>query len=280
MTTRQLIMRASRLRERDLALLDGLYQHRFLTRQQLQILFFTDPGSPRPAQRRLHRLRDDGLIARRALALPDGRREPEPYYCLTPDGAQLVAHRNQLPLTEARRRAADAISNPLFVRHALAGGDLHCALIRAARTEPAHRCLPEWWRGELAVEARFAENGKPTLLRPDGYTRYQAGDDIHHLLLEVDLGTMSLPRLLAKLDRYRAFSRSRSWRDRYPVFPKLLLLTTSRERVDSLCAALAPLNELVLLAATHADLRRHGALAAIWQQPDRPEPRTLLHATP
>jgi hypothetical protein len=276
MNTRQLIQVASRLRERDLALLDVLYQHRFLTRHQLQILYFSDPGSPRPAQRRLQRLRQDGLVARRALALPDGRREPEPYYCLTPDGAQLVAERNQLPLTETRKRAADAITNPLFVRHALAGGGLHCALVRAARPQPEHRCLPDWWRGELAAEAKFAENGKPSLLRPDGYSRYQDGDDIHHLLVEIDLGTMSLPRLLAKLDHYRAYSRSAAWQARYPVFPKLLLLTTSRQRINSLGSALAPLNELVLLAATHTDLHQHGPLATIWQQPGRPQPRPLL----
>ncbi|MHB8696259.1 MAG: replication-relaxation family protein, partial [Solirubrobacteraceae bacterium] len=99
MNSRQLIATASRLRERDLAVLDGIYQHRFLTRRQIQTLYFTNPttspseptvGSPRPTQRRLHRLGNDGLILRRSLAHPDGRRDPEPYYCLTPDGAQVV----------------------------------------------------------------------------------------------------------------------------------------------------------------------------------------------
>lgn len=276
MNTRRLITTASQLRERDLAVLDALYQHRFLTRRHLQRLYFTDPGSPRPAQRRLHRLRSDGLILRRSLAQPDGSRDPEPYYCLTPDGAQVVAHRNQLAINETRKRAADALANPFYVRHALAGADLHCALVAAARSHPAHRCPPEWWRGETEAQAQFVERGTTIWLRPDGYSRYQAGHDIHHLLAEIDLGTMRLPRLSEKLDRYRSYSRSGVWHARYPVFPKLLLLTTSSERITDLYRQLDTPAEFVLLAATHSDLQRHGPLAAIWRQPGLPEPRPLL----
>jgi Replication-relaxation len=289
MNNRQLIAAAAALRERDLALLDGLYEHRFLTRRHLQALYFTDhpelqPGlpvatsSPRPAQRRLRRLQQTDLVVRRRLALPDGRRDPEPYYCLSPDGAQLVALRHNLAARETRQRAADLLANPLFVRHALAGADLHCSLTRAARSHPDHTCPAEWWRGEQTASQRFTDRGQPLLLRPDGYTRYQAGEDIHHLLVEIDLGTMSLPRLQAKLDRYRAYSRSAAWESRYPIFPKLLLLTTSTERIASLHQQLVPLAELVLLSATHADLRQQGPLAAIWQRPGHSQPRPLLEA--
>jgi hypothetical protein len=286
---RQLISAAAALRERDLALLDGLYEHRFLTRRHLQALYFTDhpqlqsgrpvaTSSPRPAQRRLRRLNQAGLVLRRSLALPDGRRDPEPYYCLSPDGAQLVALRHNLAARETRQRAADLLANPLFVRHALAGADLHCALTRAARSHPNHACPPQWWRGEQTASQQYTNRGQPVLLRPDGYTRYQAGKNIHHLLVEIDLGTMSLPRLRDKLDRYRAYSRSGTWQTRYPVFPKLLLLTTNGPRITSLHQQLGPLPELVLLSATHTDLQQHGPLAAIWQQPGHRQPRPLLEA--
>ena len=289
MNNRQLINDAASFRERDLALLDGLYEHRFLTRRHLQALYFTDyperqsglpvaTSSPRPAQRRLHRLQQAGLVMRRRLALPDGRRDPEPYYCLSPDGAQLVALRHNLAARETRQRAADLLANPLFVRHALAGADLHCALTRAARNHPGHACPAQWWRGEQTASQQYTDRGQPVLLRPDGYTRYQAGENIHHLIVEIDLGTMSLPRLRDKLDRYRAYSRSRAWQTRYPVFPKLLLLTTSTKRITSLHQQIVPLPELVLLSATHADLRQHGPLAAIWHQPGHSQPRPLLEA--
>jgi hypothetical protein len=213
---------------------------------------------------------------RRRLALSDGSRDPEPYYALTPDGAQVVAYRNQLPTRQLRKRAGDALSNPLYVRHALAAADLHCALVQAARTHPGHCCPVEWWQGEQAAEASFTDHGRQLLLRPDGYSRYQAGADIHHLLVEIDLATMNIPRLQAKLDRYHAYHHTDQWRDRYPVFPKLLLLTSSHDRIDDLYQRLDPEPEFLLLASTHNDVHQQGPLAAIWQQPGQPQQRPLL----
>jgi Replication-relaxation len=287
MTRADAIEQAAALPERDLALLDLLLQHRFLTRRHIQTLYFSahhDPHSgdlratrtPRTAQRRLQLLRRRGLLVRRYLAAPDGRRDPEPYYCLTADGARLACARAELTAAEWRKHASDALANPLFVRHALAAAELHCALTCAAREHHDHECRPHWWRGEDATAAGFNDRGLKVLLRPDGYTRYRAGRDIHHLLAEIDLGTMPLPRLRSKLELYRAYARSRAWQERYPVFPKLLLLTTSERRINQLLEQLGSLRELVLLAGTHERLHLHGPLAPIWQQPGRPGLRPLL----
>lgn len=278
------------LPERDLALLDLLLQHRFLTRRQIQALYFTehvDPRTgapvttrtPRAPQRRLQQLREHGLIVRRYLTAADGRREPDPYYCLTASGAYLACARADLPLGERRKRATDAFANPLFVRHALAGVELHGDLVLAARTNPNHECAPNWWQGEHAASCQFVECGRKLLVRPDGYTRYRADADIHHLLAEIDLGTMSLPRLHAKLELYRAYARSSVWRSRYPVFPKLLLLTTNERRIASLYRQLDPPSEYVLLTSTHDRLHCRGPLAPIWAQPGQHTPRGLLEPT-
>lgn len=291
MTTHSPPVGAAALTERDLALLDLFLQHRFLTRLHIQRLYFShhrDPRSgtpvttrtPRAAQRRLQQLRRSGLLARRYLALPDGRRDPEPYYCLTADGARIAGARAELPLAERRKHSSDAFANPLFVRHALAAADLHCALVTAARSQPSHNCEPHWWRGEHATAQQFADRGAKALLRPDGYTRYQTGRDIHHLLAEIDLGTMPLPRLRAKLELYRAYARSGSWQSRYPVFPKLLLLTTSHQRISRLHQQHQTPFDYVLLTSTHHALHEYGPLAAIWQQPGHDRPRPLLDAAP
>ena len=289
MNDRQLITTATRLPERDLNVLEALHEHRFLTCRQIATLYFaqhTDPRSGetittltrRVAHRRLAGLRHGGLILRRALPRAGGGREPEPYYCLTADGARLVTWRRDLPGRSARQRTGDALTGPLFVRHALAEADLACALTAAARAHTGHRCPPDWWQGEHAISHNFNARGTTLLLCPDGYTRYQADQQLHHLLVEIDLGTMTIPRLHAKLDRYRAYARSGAWKERYPVFPKLLLLTTSDSRISALHQRLAVLPELVLLTATHNDLHEYGPLAAIWQQPGQPQPRTLLEA--
>ena len=290
MNDRELITSATRLPERDLKMLDALHEHRFLTCRQLACLHFAEHPDPRSgaavttvtrrvAQRRLAGLRDSGLIIRRALPRPGGGHENEPYYCLTPQGLRVVGWRHDLPIRSLRQRTGDALANPLFVRHALAGADLHCALTAAARAHEGDRCEPEWWQGEHATSHNFSARGTTMLLCPDGYTRYQRDQRLHHLLVEIDLGTMTIQRLQAKLDRYQAYARSGAWQDSYPVFPKLLLLTTSSRRINTLHDRLGALPELVLLSATHDDIRRQGPLAAIWQQPGRPQPRPLLSTT-
>jgi hypothetical protein len=288
-TTAALIEEALPLPERDLALLEALYEHRFLTSRQIRTLLFhqhrdartgavVPTRTSRVAHRRLALLRQHGLLHRRVLRQPDGSREPEPYYCLSRAGAQLVAWRRELPASEARVRAADALAGPLFVRHALHCAELACALVTAARRNDGHLCEPGWWRGERSSRHSFRFRGGKLTLCPDGYTRYQAGRQQHHLLVEVDRATGTLARLKAKLERYQAYSRSGAWQERYPVFPKLLLTTTSEQRLETLLARLQPPSEFILLCTIASELAEHGPLTPIWRQPGARSKRSLLEA--
>ncbi|MGH3010105.1 MAG: replication-relaxation family protein [Gaiellaceae bacterium] len=290
-TTAALVEQALPLPERDLALLEALYEHRFLTGRQIRTLLFHQHPDPRTrtpvptrtgrvAHRRLALLRQHDLLHRRVLRKPDGSREPEPYYCLSRTGAQLVAWRRGVPASEVRARAADALAGPLFVRHSLACAELACALVSAARANDGHACEPGWWQGERSSRASFRFRGRKLTVCPDGYTRYQVGRQQHHLLVEVDRATGTLARLAAKIDRYQDYARSGAWQERYPVFPKLLLTTTSERRLETLLARVEPPSEFVLLCANSAELAKHGPLAPIWKQPGAPAPRPLLEAQP
>jgi hypothetical protein len=290
-TTATLIEQALPLPERDLTLLEALYEHRFLTGRQIRTLFFhqhPDPRTralvptrtPRAMQRRTALLRQQGLLHRRVRYRSDGSRDADPYYCLSRAGAQLVAWRRDLPAAEVRARAGDALAGPLFVAHSLACAELACALVDAARAHDGHACEPAWWRGERSTRVSFRFRGSKLVLNPDGYTRYQAGRQQHHLLVEADRGTSTLARLEAKLERYSAYARSGAWQERYPVFPKLLLTTTGEQRLETLLARIEPPGEFVLLCTTASELAEHGPLGAIWRQPAAPAPRRLLEAQP
>lgn len=286
-TSATLIEQALPLPERDLALLEALYEHRFLTGRQLRTLFFhqhPDPRTralvptrtPRVMQRRTALLRQQGLLHRRVRYRSDGSRDADPYYCLSRAGAQLVAWRRDLPAAEVRARAGDALSGPLFVAHSLACAELACALVTAARTHDGHACEPGWWRGERSSRHSFRSRGRTLTICPDGYTRYQAGRQQHHLLVEVDRATSTLTRLAAKLDRYSAYAGSGAWQEHYPVFPKLLLATSSERRLATLLARIEPPREFVLLSTSTAELAQRGPLAPIWRQPGAHAPRALL----
>ena len=290
-TTANLIEQALPLPERDLALLEALYEHRFLTGRQIRTLFFhqhPDPRTralvptrtPRVMQRRTALLRQQGLLHRRVRYRSDGSRDADPYYCLSRAGAQLVAWRRDLPAAEVRARAGDALAGPLFVRHALACAELACVLVTAARAHPGHACEPSWWRGERSTRVSFRFRASTLTVCPDGYTRYQADRQQHHLLVEVDRATSTLTRLAAKLERYSAYARSGAWKERYPVFPKLLLTTTSESRLATLLARIEAPSEFVLLCTTAAELEQHGPLAPIWRHPATQAPRGLLEAQP
>ena len=290
-TTAALVEQALPLPERDLALLEALYEHRFLTSRQIRALLFHQHPDPRTralvptrtgrvTHRRLALLRQHDLLHRRVLRKPDGSREPEPYYCLSRTGAQLVAWRRGFPASEVRARAADALAGPLFVRHSLSCAELACALVSAARSNDGHACEPGWWQGERTSRASFRFRGRKLAVCPDGYTRYQAATQLHHLFVEVDRATGTLARLAAKIDRYQDYARSGAWEERYPVFPKLLLTTTSERRLQALLARVEPPAEFVLLCADAAELAARGPLAPIWRQPGAPAPRSLLEAQP
>lgn len=290
-TTATLIEQALPLPERDLALLEALYEHRFLTGRQIRTLFFhqhPDPRTralvptrtPRVMQRRTALLRQQGLLHRRVRYRSDGSRDADPYYCLSRAGAQLVAWRRDLPASEVRARAGDALAGPLFVAHSLACAELACVLVTAARTHDGHACEPGWWRGERSSRHSFRFRGRTLTICPDGYTRYQADRQQHHLLVEVDRATSTLTRLAAKLDRYSAYAGSGAWQELYPVFPKLLLTTSSEQRLATLLARIEPPREFVLLSTSTAELAHRGPLAPIWRQPGAHAPRALLERQP
>lgn len=61
----------------------------------------------------------------------------------------------------------------------------------------------------------------------------QAG---YHAMVEIDRGTMSLPRLGRKLSLYLGWAASGVWRERHPFVPALLVVTTPPRRVEQIVA--------------------------------------------
>jgi len=58
----------------------------------------------------------------------------------------------------------------------------------------------------------------------------------YHALVEVDRGTMSIPRLGTKLRQYLGWAASGTWKQRHPFLPPVLFLTTTSRRVEQILA--------------------------------------------
>jgi hypothetical protein len=55
-------------------------------------------------------------------------------------------------------------------------------------------------------------------------------------MVEIDRGTMSIPRLSRKLSLYLGWVASGVWEERHPYVPALLVLTTTPRRVEQVVA--------------------------------------------
>lgn len=196
-----------------------------LTTPQLTAL----AGRPeRTVDYRLSRLRSAGLVDRTRPYAASG--SAPFFWWLTRSGARLVEGTSPAP--------GKATPNPLFLRHTAAIAGLYVALVDVGPSIGV-RC-ESWLRDELAWEEWSPTVGRAKHLRPDAYVEValEVDGEIGRggAFVEVDFATMDQPRLRAKVARYRDYASERSWWDRHPGCPALLLLTTWEARVTRFLA--------------------------------------------
>ncbi|MEV0604640.1 replication-relaxation family protein [Streptomyces sp. NPDC050315] len=275
-------------------LLPVLYRHRLLSTSQLHQLLTPTATSSRYLRRLLGRLRAERLVAateRRTV----GRSELLWY--ATPLGCEIVEAGRELA-PRAYRMTEQAAAGQLQ-EHTLAVNATGLAFVTHAR-RLGDDCGPLDWDPELAHRIRDGEDrlGDEAFLVPDAVIRYVRSDREQRMLLtffaEIDRATMSVADLAGKLTRYARYSsyvpqvlvggRRRTvrtttreaWRDRYPAFPRILLVLTgappaalARRTADlrALAAADGRLHhaagQLQAGITTLTQLQQHGPFAPI-----------------
>lgn len=209
-----------KLEKRDWRVLEYLAQHGFLTTHQLQGFAFTDHASEasaaRTARRVLARLERDGLVR----SLP--RRHGGVLAGSAPATWQLASAGARL-LSPDGGRYRTRVPSLHHLRHCLALADVHLQFLDAAAA-----------RGEtveVAVEHRARRSytgpgGEQRWLKPDLAVTLRGRDSLgpytDHWFVEVDLGTESLPTLLAKCRAYEAYRVSGREQERTGSFPLVL----------------------------------------------------------
>lgn len=260
-------------RDREIALV--LYDQQLLTTAQLQLLFFS---SRRRAQDRLLFLYRNRVLDRFYPPSPFGVGKPEAHWLLDEAGAILVAamlgvERKQL----GWRRRDDWGSHPQLA-HRLEANRFVTDLIAATLDEPTIGMRAWYSSREAAARLGNQQTGD---LRPDASFLLDMPAGAIECVLEWDRGTETQARLTEKLYGYRlAEGRLRTSEPR-----TILFVVPGAGRVQTLQRAYAALEHerqrhrrqegLVnldgrwpLLAATVADVRRHGTLGRVWQRID------------
>lgn len=227
-----------RLSPRDLSLLELVFTHRFLTTGQLHQFLFHDHATTltgaRSCRRTLARLESLDLLERpirRVGGLSAG--SASSIWMLASAGQRLLNLRAGLGAIGRVREPGDR-----FIRHYLAIGDAHLALVTAQRAGQLElgtvQIEPACWRSYLG------QGGERQLLKPDLYAVATAVEDGRpseyedSWFIEVDRATESLPTVLRQCQQYEAYRRQGSEQTEHDVFPKVLWVVPDERRATSL----------------------------------------------
>jgi len=221
-----------RLRERDIAVIESVAKHRFLTGKQLGRLHFNDHSTPATGARVcrdvLARLTKQRLLTRLQRRVGGIRAGSASYvYALGPVGRRLIDEGSARHVSEPSRT---------FLEHTLALADAHLAMIEAAseggfelievEIEPA-----AWRRYPNAAGARET-------LRPDLYV-VSAHDEFEYCwFLEIDRGTEHKPTLLRKCRQFATYWRTGIEQQRSGTFPLIVWVAPDEAREQEIEAAI------------------------------------------
>jgi hypothetical protein len=256
-------------------LMHVLYQHRLLTAEQLTRLLRPTAANTQYTRRRLLQLQAHGLADATSRL---HNRAGEQLWYITPLGADIVEAGRELP--QRAYRITDQAAASILQEHTLAINETALAFVEHARRR-GDECEPLSWEMEVAHRVRDGNTrtADEVWLTPDAVLHYTHTTDSGERMLldffiEVDRSTMNVARLAAKLHAYARYAAyipqpapgtrhrtgalvQEAWRERYRVFPRLLLVLTGAPPHILATRAL----DLRALAA--ADPRLHRAAAQL-----------------
>lgn len=207
------------LSDTDKEIVHLLSEHRVITTQQFHKLL----GIPeRTVRYRLERLRSLGIAGRSSIYVERGRSA----FHWWPTRLADSYHRGE-PVPRSGERDEP---NQLFLRHAAGLTGIYGAVVQLC--ESSGLAIHSWLR-EIEAKEEFAEGSRPTAIVPDVTLILGSSEVEYRAFIELDMGTMSLPRLGRKLRAYAAYGRRKAWRARHPFVPPLLFVTTSWRRAEA-----------------------------------------------
>lgn len=241
--TSGLLVLHDQLAPRDLAVLELLVAHRYLTTHHLERFLFHDHATTasgsRTCRRVLARLENWSLVGR-PIRRVGGLQAGSAYsiWMLTSAGKRLLNLHAGLGAVGRVREPGER-----FIAHYLAIADTRLQLLDADRSRQLElgtvEIEPSAWRSYLGT------GGQKETLKPDLYAvttvRTASGDLAEfedHWFIEVDRGTESIPTLLGQCRQYESYRGQGIEQESAGVFPLVLWIVPDQRRVDQLTAAI------------------------------------------
>jgi hypothetical protein len=224
------------LSDLDHSIIHLLSEHRVVTTQQIHLLI----GVPeRTLRYRLDRLWQLGLCGGKQPYVPKGS---APYHWYPSKLADSYARGAPLPIGGEKEDPSES-----HLAHAAAITGLYISLHRFG---PSLGLETLRFARELEGREVFRSEPRESAIVPDASLVLRSGEAQYHALVEIDLGTMSMTRLAAKLGLYLAYAPTGSWHAEHAYLPPLLFMTTTPRRVDEI---IRKFRMLVTREERHAD---------------------------
>lgn len=227
----------NKLSAKEKQIILACYMHRFLTRSQIEALYFESNKHihasvyARDVLRRLYMRRFLERVDRRIGGAEGGSREA--VYCLDEAGAYFVASILKCEKRELKWRKKEKLVTDLFLAHTLSINNFMTKLYIYGKKHPPQRLTN--FVHDKDCHTEFSYLGKRIKLTPDAFGVYFDGKEYEiYFFLEVDLGTMVTDRFKQKIERCISFYLSGDWEEEYEVFPKVLVVTVSEKRLSAL----------------------------------------------
>jgi hypothetical protein len=199
-----------------------LSEHRVATTQQISTLLELPE---RTARYRLDRLWRLGMCGGRQPYADQGS---APYHWWPSRLADAFHRGRELPRGGEREEPAEQ-----FLHHAAAITGLYAALVRLA---PSLGWELLAFSREVEAREEFTLGDRQAAIVPDAFVVIREGEAEYHAMVEIDRGTMSIPRLSRKLSLYLGWVDSGVWSERHPYVPALLVATTTPRRAEQVVA--------------------------------------------
>jgi hypothetical protein len=249
------------LQDRDRHLLRELAVMRVIDREQAKCV--AGFGSTTRANDRLLGLTRAGFLRRFFLGTKAGGKKA--IYALSRNGARLV----DVPFRGPRRTQNEVLVADFLLTHQLHINQIYCAL--------KYRPIP-------IVEVRFLQwlsfyepLEASTRLIPDGYLEVLTPEKTVAAFLEVDLGYEGRSAWKAKVRNYLRYAVSGNFATRFgvPQF-RVLVVTDSERRMQSLRAATLGLTDKVFWFTTFRSITNDGFWSKVWLRATGEERQCLL----
>lgn len=270
---------ATRIDQRDRAILLALLEHKLLSTPQTKSLFFR---SLRRAQARLKELKEAGLVSSFEPKVGFGEGRAPEHHFLTKEGLRICARVRGVAPSELPWVPDATYEDSQNLRHRMGVNAFFCALVEASLAHEGH-CLHAW-QAERRVRTRASE------VKPDGFGRYLHAAGAVEFYLEYDRGTEAHRVLAAKLEGYLALAAG--WGDEEATgFPSVLVVVPRAAREGDVERAFSAASRSVrqprrlrggfpLFVTSEELLAACGALGAVWGHVTEPGKRLTLLELP